>query len=174
MILPLIMLGLLPFIPESPAWFMSKGRREAAAAALVKINRSKPDYTPEPDLVIIEDAVQLEQEMESESTWASLITDPVERRKLIYACGVMFAQQINGIQFWYTWVLRERRARDDADLPNQIRGHLCPVDWCGRALYYQHHHLRRADHHRRTFCGVWEQDEPEVEPVSWREVQHTR
>lgn len=102
MILPLIMLSLLPFIPESPAWFMSKGRREAAAAALVKINRSKPGYTPEPDLVIIEDAVQLEQEMESESTWASLISDPVERRKLIYACGVMFAQQINGIQFWYT------------------------------------------------------------------------
>jgi hypothetical protein len=52
--------------------------------------------------VVIEDAVQLELEMESESSWASLLTDPVERRKLLYACGVMFAQQINGIQFWYT------------------------------------------------------------------------
>lgn len=81
---------------------MSKGRREAAANALIKINRSRPNYSPEPDLVVIEDAVQLELEMESESSWASLITDPVERRKLLYACGVMFAQQINGIQFWYT------------------------------------------------------------------------
>jgi hypothetical protein len=96
------MLILLPFIPESPAWFMSKGRREAAAASLVKINRSRPEYSAEPDLVVIEDAVQLEKELESESSWASLLMDPVERRKLFYACGVMFAQQINGIQFWYT------------------------------------------------------------------------
>lgn len=100
--LPLTMLILLFFIPESPAWFMTKGRREAAAASLVKINRSRPAYDPEPDLIIIEDAVQLEAEMESESSWMSLITDPAERRKLFYACGVMFAQQINGIQFWYT------------------------------------------------------------------------
>lgn len=103
-LLPLSMLVLLFFIPESPAWFMSKGRREAAAASLVKINRSRPDYHPEPDLVVIEDAVQLEAEMESESSWASLIKDPIERRKLFYACGVMFVQQINGIQFWYTLV----------------------------------------------------------------------
>lgn len=101
-VLPLTMLVLLPFIPESPAWFMTKGRREAAANALIKINRSKPNYSPESDLVVIEDAVQLELEMESESSWMSLITDPIERRKLLYACGVMFAQQINGIQFWYT------------------------------------------------------------------------
>ncbi|KAK4498379.1 hypothetical protein PRZ48_011037 [Zasmidium cellare] len=102
-ILPLTMLILLIFTPESPVWYMAKNRREDAKKALVKINRSSPDYDVAPDLKVIEDQINLDREMAAESSWISLITDPVERRKLIYACGVMFAQQINGIQFWYTY-----------------------------------------------------------------------
>ncbi|PPJ57486.1 hypothetical protein CBER1_09927 [Cercospora berteroae] len=102
-VLPLTMLVLLIFTPESPVWFMSKGRREDARKALIKINRSKADYTPDADLKAIDDQIAADAEMAAESSWASLLLDPVERRKLIYACGVMFAQQINGIQFWYTY-----------------------------------------------------------------------
>ncbi|GAB1190875.1 hypothetical protein APSETT444_000040 [Aspergillus pseudonomiae] len=102
-VLPGIMLLCLPFTPESPVWYMSKGKREQAIKSLHKINRSMPDYDPSADIQAIEDAVQQEQEMAKDATWASLITDPVERRKLFYACGVMFVQQINGIQFWYTY-----------------------------------------------------------------------
>jgi hypothetical protein len=38
---------------------------------------------------------------EAESTWMQLITDPVERRKVIYSAGALIAQQINGIQWFY-------------------------------------------------------------------------
>jgi hypothetical protein len=45
----------------------------------------------------------MEKEIEAESSWASLFQDPVERHKLIFSCDTMSAQQINGIQFRYTY-----------------------------------------------------------------------
>lgn len=92
--LPLTMLVLLIFTPESPVWFMSKDRRDDARKALIKINRSTTAYDPETDLKIIDDQIALDRELAAGSSWISLITDPIERRKLIYACGVMFAQQV--------------------------------------------------------------------------------
>ncbi|KUJ17672.1 uncharacterized protein LY89DRAFT_718317 [Mollisia scopiformis] len=88
---------------ESSVWYTYKGRREAAEKALRKINRSMPGYDSAADLKVIQDQVNMELEMEGQSSWASVFRDPVERRKLIYSCGAMFAQQINGIQFWYTY-----------------------------------------------------------------------
>ncbi|KAF7525428.1 hypothetical protein PCG10_004909 [Penicillium crustosum] len=102
MVLPGIMIILLPFIPESPVWYVSKSRHEAAEAALRKIYRMQ-DYNPAEDLRLIQEQVDKEREMESESSWSSLFKDPIERRKLLYSCGAMFVQQINGIQFWYTY-----------------------------------------------------------------------
>ncbi|CAI7617388.1 unnamed protein product, partial [Penicillium viridicatum] len=102
MVLPGIMIILLPFIPESPVWYVSKSRYEAAEAALRKIYRMQ-DYNPAQDLRLIQGQVEKEREMESESSWSSLFKDPTERRKLLYSCGAMFVQQINGIQFWYTY-----------------------------------------------------------------------
>ncbi|PLB48651.1 general substrate transporter [Aspergillus steynii IBT 23096] len=102
-VLPGIMLLCLPFTPESPVWYMYKGKREKAIKALRKINRSARDYDPLVDVQTIEDQVRVEREMAKDATWLSLVTDPIERRKLFYACGAMFVQQINGIQFWYTY-----------------------------------------------------------------------
>ncbi|KAF3403560.1 Galactose transporter [Penicillium rolfsii] len=102
MVLPGIMLVLLPFIPESPVWLVKKNRQEAASKSLQKIYRMT-DYHPKNDLRIIQEQVLKEREERVESSWSSLIKDRVERRKLIYSCGAMFTQQINGIQFWYTY-----------------------------------------------------------------------
>ncbi|KAL2801836.1 general substrate transporter [Aspergillus granulosus] len=102
-VLPGIMLLCLVFTPESPVWFMSKDKPEQALAALRKINASNRTYDPTADMQAIETQVTLEREQAKDATWASLITDPIERRKLFYACGAMFVQQINGIQFWYTY-----------------------------------------------------------------------
>lgn len=109
-VLPLTMLVLLTITPESPVWYMAKDRREEAKRSLEKINRSNPNYESETDLKVIEDQIALDRDMAAESSWPSLILDPVERRKLIYACGVMFAQQINGIQFWYVSKSTRHRA----------------------------------------------------------------
>lgn len=104
--LPLTMLVLLIFTPESPVWFMSKDRRDDARKALIKINRSTTAYDPETDLKIIDDQIALDRELAAGSSWISLITDPIERRKLIYACGVMFAQQVRSLFFFF---LTQRR-----------------------------------------------------------------
>jgi sugar porter (SP) family MFS transporter len=102
-VLPAIMLMCLPFTPESPVWYTYRGKREKAGRSLRKINRSNPDYDVGPDQLAIETQVEMEREASREATWLSLVVDPVERRKLVYACGAMFVQQINGIQFWYTY-----------------------------------------------------------------------
>ncbi|KAL4784118.1 general substrate transporter [Aspergillus varians] len=114
-VLPGVMLLCLPFTPESPVWYMYKGKREQAIKALRKINSSCPDYDPSMDIQSIDDQVQMEREMAADATWISLITDPVERRKLLYACGAMFVQQINGIQFWYTYGVVFAQSIDVAD-----------------------------------------------------------
>ncbi|KAL4970998.1 general substrate transporter [Aspergillus stella-maris] len=102
-VLPGVMLLCLPFTPESPVWYMTKDKRDKALKSLIRINASNKSYDPSEDIQAIETAVQQEREQAADATWASLITDPVERRKLFYACGAMFVQQINGIQFWYTY-----------------------------------------------------------------------
>jgi sugar porter (SP) family MFS transporter len=102
-VLPGVMLLCLPFTPESPVWYMYKDKREKATKALRKINHSSRDYDPSTDIETIHGQVQMEREMAKDATWLSLLTDPIERRKLLYACGAMFVQQINGIQFWYTY-----------------------------------------------------------------------
>ena len=102
-LLPGLMMICLPFTPESPTWFVMKGRHSNAEASLRKINRSTQDYDPTYDLQVLDEAVKREQEAAAESSWISLIKDPIERRKLIFSCGAMVAQQINGIQFFYSY-----------------------------------------------------------------------
>jgi sugar porter (SP) family MFS transporter len=102
-VLPLMMIVAIPFIPESPTWFMGKNRVEGAEKALRKIHKSTANYDPTEDLKTLDEAVKLERENEAQSTWSSLLRDPIERRKLIFACGAMIAQQINGIQFFYSY-----------------------------------------------------------------------
>lgn len=102
-LLPLIMLAGLFFIPESPVWYVRKGKLESASKALKKINRSMPNYSPEGHITELIHTVEMERLRDAESSWISLVKDPIERRKLIYSCGAMIAQQINGIQFFYSY-----------------------------------------------------------------------
>lgn len=102
-VLPVIFLVLLPFIPESPFWLVGRNRDEKADRALRKINRNISGYTPDEDLAMHRDNVERDRARAEHSTWLSLWTDPIERRKTLYACGSMFAQQINGILFFYVY-----------------------------------------------------------------------
>ncbi len=102
-LLPLLMLLGLWFIPESPVWYIRRDRPEKASRALMKINRSQPGYTPDQDIAAMTHMVETERLREVNSSWSSLFKDPIERRKLLYSCGAMVAQQINGIQFFYSY-----------------------------------------------------------------------
>lgn len=102
-ILPLVAFMLLPFIPESPTWYVYRGRRSEAEKSLRKIHQNEPAYDPSSDIAILEQAREYEDEQAKSSSWKSLICDPVERRKLVWAAGGMYAQQICGIIFFYNY-----------------------------------------------------------------------
>ncbi|KAJ5674129.1 hypothetical protein N7462_009568 [Penicillium macrosclerotiorum] len=104
--LPLMMLVGLFFIPESPTWYMSKERHSEAEAALRRINRSNASYDPTSDIATLEQEVRRQrahETVEKNSSWWNLIADPIERRKMLYSCGSMAAQQMNGIVFFYSY-----------------------------------------------------------------------
>jgi hypothetical protein len=67
-LLPGLMLILLPFVPESPVWFVYKEKHEKAEQILRKINRSTPGYDPAEDIQTIDHQVEMEKEMETESS----------------------------------------------------------------------------------------------------------
>lgn len=98
-----MMIAVLPFIPESPVWYMRKDNSDKASKALAKINRSQKDYDSTTDLSRLATAISIERANAAKSTWRSLLTDQIERRKLLFSCGAMVAQQINGIQFFYSY-----------------------------------------------------------------------
>ncbi|KAJ5714774.1 uncharacterized protein N7483_011955 [Penicillium malachiteum] len=102
-ILSLAAFILLPFIPESPTWFISRKRTSDAEASLRKINKNDPTYDPSADIAFLEQEREHEEEQLTASSWKSLFLDPIERKKLIWAGGGMYAQHICGIIFFYNY-----------------------------------------------------------------------
>ncbi|CAI6039303.1 unnamed protein product [Clonostachys chloroleuca] len=102
-VLPLIMFIGLPFIPESPLWYILKGRPADAEKSLRSINRDKADYDPTEDLQNFEEMKAIEERHAEGSSWKYLLSDPVERRKLFYSCGAMVCSQVCGILFFYVY-----------------------------------------------------------------------
>ncbi|KAJ5698569.1 hypothetical protein N7462_000574 [Penicillium macrosclerotiorum] len=102
-ILPLVILLFLPFIPESPTWYISRNRRDLAESSLRKVHQNDDTYDPSADIALIEQAREYEEEQLRASSWRSLLMDSVERKKLLWAAGGMYAQQICGIIFFYNY-----------------------------------------------------------------------
>lgn len=102
-VLPLMMFIGLPFIPESPVWYFTKGRKNDTENALRKINRSRSEYDPTHDLQMLEEKKRAEEQHAEESSWKSLVVNPIERRKVIFSAGAMFSQQICGVLFFYVY-----------------------------------------------------------------------
>lgn len=91
-------------IPESPRWLVNKNREEKAIRSLQRINKDQPD----PDEVVNAQLDSFNKAKEEElaigkAKWSDLLTNPVERRKLAIVCGVLSSQQINGIQFVFSY-----------------------------------------------------------------------
>ncbi|KAJ9613292.1 hypothetical protein H2200_003234 [Cladophialophora chaetospira] len=102
-VLPLMLFAGLPFIPESPVWYISRGRQDDASRALQRINKGHDGYEPSRDLSILNEARDRELDNKEGSSWLALITNPIERRKVICSAGALYAQQICGILFFYVY-----------------------------------------------------------------------
>ncbi|KAH7152784.1 general substrate transporter [Dactylonectria macrodidyma] len=96
----LILLGIW-WVPESPRWLLRENRPKDAALALRLLHRDDKEYDPGLAVRRIEDDLIRERASEAAGGWAQLVTDPIERRKVVYSAGALVAQQINGIQWFY-------------------------------------------------------------------------
>ncbi|KAH6975317.1 hypothetical protein BKA56DRAFT_87590 [Ilyonectria sp. MPI-CAGE-AT-0026] len=101
LVFPLIILLGIWWVPESPRWLIREDRSEDATHALRLLHREDKEYDPAPVMRRIEDDLHRERASEATSGWMQLVTDPIERRKVVYSAGALVAQQINGIQWFY-------------------------------------------------------------------------
>ncbi|KAF9760787.1 hypothetical protein IL306_004131 [Fusarium sp. DS 682] len=89
------------FAYQSPRWLLRRGHRDKATRSLRLLHHEDKHYDAKPVIQNIEEDLEKESSSEIESAWIQLITDPIERRKVIYSAGALIAQQINGIQWFY-------------------------------------------------------------------------
>jgi len=91
-----IMIGVL-LAPESPWWFVRKGNKEAARAALLRLTSTDkhPDFNPDDTIAYIEHTNELEKKMSAGTSYWDCFKG-VDLRRTEIVCGAWLAQTICG------------------------------------------------------------------------------
>ena len=94
MLVPIIIICQLPFLPETPRWYIQHGDRvEDARASLRRVRDNEQDV--EDEILAIREAITFEKEVISGSYWA-LFKDPSLRKRLGLAFVINVGQQLTG------------------------------------------------------------------------------
>jgi hypothetical protein len=92
--IPILIMILIPFQPESPRWHIQKnGNIEAAKASLRKIRDTEQEV--EDEVLSIREAIEYEKEAISHS-YTALFKDPSVRKRLYLAFVLNVGQQLSG------------------------------------------------------------------------------
>lgn len=94
MMVPILIMCLLPFIPETPRWYIQRGGQvEHARASLLKVRDSPQEV--EDELLTIREAIEFEKEIIGHS-YAALWKDASVRKRLWIAFVINGGQQLTG------------------------------------------------------------------------------
>ncbi|ETS87172.1 hypothetical protein PFICI_01000 [Pestalotiopsis fici W106-1] len=94
MLVPIIVLVLLPFQPDSPRWYIKRHNNiEAARNVLRKIRNTEQEV--EDEILAIREAIEFEKEAIS-SNYSALFKDPSVRKRLFLAFIMNMGQQLTG------------------------------------------------------------------------------
>lgn len=94
MLVPIIILSLLPWIPETPRWYIQHGGRvDKARQSLRRVRDTEQEV--EDEILIIREALEFEKEAIS-SSYAALWKDRSVRKRLLLAFVINAGQQITG------------------------------------------------------------------------------
>lgn len=95
MLVPIIIMSLVPFIPESPRWYIQHGDQvDKARASLAKVRDTPQEI--EDELLVIREALSYEKDNENTSSYLALFKDQSVRKRLYIAFIVNAGQQLTG------------------------------------------------------------------------------
>jgi hypothetical protein len=93
-LVPIIILTLLPFIPETPRWYIQHGDRvDEARTSLRRVRATEQEV--EDEILTIREALEFEKEAIS-SSYSALWKDRSVRKRLLLAFVLNIGQQLTG------------------------------------------------------------------------------
>jgi len=93
LLVPILILIQVPFIPDSPRWFVKRNKIDNARRALSRVRDTQQEV--EDELLMIREALEFEREAIS-STYSALWKDRSIRKRLLLAFVINAGQQITG------------------------------------------------------------------------------
>ncbi|TLS25602.1 hypothetical protein PpBr36_07798 [Pyricularia pennisetigena] len=94
-LVPVVIMALIPWIPESPRWHIQRhGDVEGARAALRRVRETEEEV--EAEVVTIREAIEYEKELSQGSSYKALFRDASVRKRLYLAMVLNVGQQLTG------------------------------------------------------------------------------
>ncbi|CAD6447943.1 414d9e05-c0bc-4c03-9128-550565af3f5a [Sclerotinia trifoliorum] len=94
MLVPIIICILLPFIPETPRWYIRNGNIEGARKSLLLVRDTEQEV--EDELLQIREALEYEKEQNSTGSYKALWMDKSVRKRMWIAFIINGGQQLTG------------------------------------------------------------------------------